>query len=100
MTKSAYAAQRSAVRADVYREDGGCCRRCGVPVKLHTDDPFRLANIHEHPSRARGGDPLNPKHTITLCTMCHSRITEQRVTMTINDPALGTRGPVTFTEGD
>ena len=59
-----------------YERDGGCCVRCGRPLKLKPSDEgadwWNVANINEVRPRSLGGDPLNPDEQTTLCAACHT----------------------------
>ena len=63
-------------REAVYKRDGGCCVRCGKPLKLNPSDEgadwYNVANINETRPRSLGGDPLNPDEQTTLCAGCHT----------------------------
>ena len=67
---------RKSCRAARYMKDGGCCVRCGTPLKLNPSDEgadwYTVANIHETRPRSLGGDPLNPDEQETLCAGCHT----------------------------
>ncbi len=76
--------------------DAECCRCCGKHLELYSDNPFQLAQIHEEPSRAQGGDPLDPKQTLTLCAVCHNLRTVNKLRLEIVDPIEGCRGEVRF----
>lgn len=71
-----WAKARAAARAERYRRDGGCCVRCGTPLKLNPRDEgadwYNVANINETRPRSLGGDPLNPDAQTTLCAKCHT----------------------------
>lgn len=61
----AWIEERRACRGVVMVRDRGRCRCCG---KFGTE-------VHEEPSRAHGGDPLNPDDCVLVCRECHRRIT-------------------------
>src|SRR5678809_537546 len=66
---------RDACRAFVYNRDGGCCVRCGKPLKLKLADAsgwWDVANINEKRPRSLGGDPTDPENCETLCAGCHT----------------------------
>jgi len=71
-----FAKARKVARAERYARDGGCCVRCGVPLKLNPLDEgadwFNVANINEKRPRSLGGNPLNPDEQNTLCAGCHT----------------------------
>ena len=72
----AWAKARKAARTTRYALDGGCCVRCGTPLKLHPSDEgadfFNVANINETRPRSLGGNPLDPDGQTTLCARCHT----------------------------
>lgn len=72
------ARRRTAVAAAEAR-DGHRCIAADLVVDVACDGPL---DGHEPPSRARGGDPLNPDHIVTLCAQhhgwCHSHPYEAR----------------------
>jgi len=96
MALSDYARRRSAHRALIWERDNRRCRCCGRGLSLSGESPFAIAQIHEEPSRAQGGNPLDPKQTITLCAVCHQQRTEHRIRLEIVDPELGCGGEVRF----
>jgi len=67
---------RKACREARYVLDGGCCVRCGVPLKLNPSDEgadwFNVANIHEKIPRSLGGSATDVANTETLCAGCHT----------------------------
>lgn len=71
-----FAKARQACRAARYAMDGGCCVRCGKPLKLNPSDEgadwFNVANINERVSRSRGGSAIDVENTNTLCADCHT----------------------------
>ena len=74
--KRQFAKARKSCRAARYAKDGGCCVRCGKPLKLNPSDEgadwYNVANINEKRPRSLGGDPLNPDGQNTLCAGCHT----------------------------
>jgi 5-methylcytosine-specific restriction endonuclease McrA len=68
--------ERAKCRETVYKRDGGCCVRCGTPLKLHPSDEgadwYNVANINEIRPRSLGGNPLDPDQCNTLCAECHT----------------------------
>jgi hypothetical protein len=74
--KRQHAKARKSCRAARYTRDGGCCVRCGKPLKLNPSDEgadwYNVANINEKRPRSLGGDPLDPKGQNTLCAKCHT----------------------------
>jgi len=74
--KRQFAKDRKACRAASYQRDGGCCVRCGTPLKLNLSDIgaywFNVANIHEKLPRSLGGSALDTDNTETLCAECHT----------------------------
>ncbi len=55
------------VRERAYRRDGGCCRVLGIPLKLHSDNPFLVAHAHHVIYRSAGGtDDLDNILTVSL----------------------------------
>jgi 5-methylcytosine-specific restriction endonuclease McrA len=73
--KRLWAKARAKAREIRWTRDGGCCVRCGKPVKLHWSEAewWNVANIHETRPRSLGGDPLNPDEQETLCADCHKK---------------------------
>ncbi len=68
-------ADRQACRKTVYERDGGCCVRCGKPLKLLPSEArheLEIANINEIVPRSLGGDPCDPANCNTLCSQCHT----------------------------
>lgn len=93
---------RSALRALVYRLDGGKCRRCGKRLKLHLKDcahAFQLAHINEFVKRSLGGDPREPTNCITLCADCHDLVDDHKLEIVAHDPVKLMRGTVDFIKG-
>lgn len=69
-------ARRKICRATVYARAFGCCERCQRPLVLLPENArhvFEIANIHEHPPRSLGGDPLNPDECLCLCAECSAK---------------------------
>lgn len=67
---------RAACRLKVYTDAGGCCERCGRPLKLNPNDEgateFNVANINEKVPRSLGGDALDHTNCSCLCAGCHT----------------------------
>lgn len=83
------------MRAECFVRDGGRCRRCQEPLELKSDDPMRLANIHEEPRRSLGGDATNRQQCLVVCAVCHDLITRHKVFLRVSE-AKGTDGHVVF----
>ena len=68
-----FARDRKACRAARYALDGGCCVRCGTPLKLtlQEGDWWNVANIHERHPRSLGGSAIDVANTETVCSACH-----------------------------
>lgn len=71
-----FSTERDRCREAVYERDGGCCVRCGKPLKLNPSDDgadwYNVANIHEKHLRSLGGSSIDPENCETLCSSCHT----------------------------
>jgi hypothetical protein len=74
----------------VIRLDGYRSRFSGAPLGPLT------CHVHEIPSRARGGDPLDPACCIALTPTEHPWFTRHYIEAVITDTRRGTRGPIRF----
>ena len=81
---------RKRVRLAVIARDLGRSRFSGDRVGRLT------AHIHEEPSRALGGDPLDPACCLTLTPIEHPYFTHHYVDAIIVDKERGTSGPVEY----
>jgi 5-methylcytosine-specific restriction endonuclease McrA len=61
------------IRSGVIERDGGRCRICGKDLSTV---PSWLTEVHHVRPKAEGGLDL-PSNLITLCVMCHKRITAE-----------------------
>ena len=68
----------AALRKQVYRRDGGCCRVCGQVVKLNTDNPLLLAHLHHVTFRSAGGADTTD-NTAIVCPRCHESVHQHRL---------------------
>lgn len=89
--RTGFRAKRKDIRFEVIMRDGRACRACGSGANLQ---------VHEEPPRSLGGDPLDPKHCLTLCAMCHRERTENRMRIYVLDLKKGTVAPVRFHQND
>lgn len=101
MLKAQYRVLRPEVRGDTWRRDGMRCRACQKLVMLHTDDPFKLANIHERHGghlRAEEAIDISLRSTITYCANCHQSIEQYKgLIERVLDEDAGYNGPVEYT---
>lgn len=84
------AQERKAVRLEVIRRDGNRSRFSGAPLGPLT------CHVHEIPSRALGGDPLDPACCIALTPKEHPYFTRHYIEAVITNKRRGTRGPIRF----
>jgi hypothetical protein len=73
------------IRKGVIERDGGRCRLCGKDL---SKVPSWLTEVHHVRPRSEGGTD-RPSNLITLCVMCHKRITADAILTS----APGTRSP-------
>lgn len=98
--KAQYRVLRPDVRHDTWIRDGQRCRACEALTYLHTDDPYKLANIHERRGgiyRAEEAIDVTLKSTITLCAECHPLIKAKKLFLDVTDETRGFNGPVHVT---
>ncbi|KKM90112.1 hypothetical protein LCGC14_1241950 [marine sediment metagenome] len=81
---------RKKVRLEVIRLDGNRSRFSGAPLGPLT------CHVHEIPSRALGGDPLDPACCIALTPREHPYFTRHYIEAVLTDKRRGTRGPIRF----
>lgn len=100
MLKAQYRTLRPDVRRDTWARDGMRCRACRKLVRLSTDDPFALANIHEMHGgvlRAEEAIDVTLKSTVTYCHACHMSIEQHKgLVERVMDATLGYNGPVEY----
>jgi 5-methylcytosine-specific restriction endonuclease McrA len=63
------------IRQGVIARDGGRCRLCGKDL---TVVPSWMTEVHHVRPKSAGGND-SPSNLLTLCTMCHRRITTDAV---------------------
>lgn len=101
MLKAQYKTLRPDVRRDTFMRDGMRCRACQMMVELHSDSPWRLANIHERTGghkRAEEAIDVSLRSTITYCKRCHESIEHHEgLIERVLDETLGYNGPVEYT---
>ncbi len=81
---------RSRVRLEVIRRQGNRSRFSGVLISPRT------CHVHEIPSRAQGGDPLDPACCIAITPTEHGYMTLGYVEAVLVDPRRGTLGRIDF----
>ncbi len=81
---------RARVRLEVIRRQGNRSRFTGEPIGPRT------CHVHEIPSRAQGGDPLDPAGCIAITPLEHNFFTLGYVEGVIVDKRQGTAGPIDF----
>ncbi len=82
--------ERKKVRLEVIRLDGNRSRFSGAPLGPLT------CHVHEIPSRAQGGDPLDPACCIAVTPKEHPYFTQHYIEAVITNKRRGTRGPIRF----
>jgi 5-methylcytosine-specific restriction endonuclease McrA len=70
------------IRKGVIARDEGKCRLCGKDL---SKVPSWLTEVHHIQPRKRGGDD-HPSNLLTLCTMCHKRVTIDALIAEGGDP--------------
>jgi len=61
------------IRGGVIERDGGVCRLCGKDL---SNVPSWLTEVHHIRPKCEGGTD-HPSNLVTLCVMCHRRITSE-----------------------
>jgi hypothetical protein len=90
---------RKVCRRIAYNRAKGCCQHCGTALVLlvkNAAHEFQIANIHEHPSRAKGGDPTDPDICVCVCHICHGKLTHNELDIEWKDPAEKAKGGAIF----
>lgn len=72
------------IRSGVIERDGGRCRLCGKDLSTV---PSWLTEVHHIRPRAEGGSD-HPSNLITLCVMCHKRITVEALLSDVMPPSI------------
>jgi hypothetical protein len=98
---------RQLARYEAFKHFGGCCWKCGVPLKLKVSEArheFEIAHAHELDARSlckQFSDPTNPRCIVILCFRCHQEATNgaPRLYIVAQNPTAGTFGPLTHYYG-
>jgi len=72
------------IRSGVIKRDGGKCRACGKDLSAV---PSWLTEVHHVRPKAEGGSD-HPSNLITLCVMCHKRITVETLLSGVIPPSI------------
>jgi 5-methylcytosine-specific restriction endonuclease McrA len=72
------------IRSGVIERDGGRCRLCGKDLSTV---PSWLTEVHHVRPKAEGGSD-HPSNLITLCVMCHKRITVEALLSGVIPPSM------------
>ncbi|MDD1748176.1 MAG: HNH endonuclease [Methanomassiliicoccales archaeon] len=72
------------IRSGVIERDGRRCRVCGKDLSAV---PSWLTEVHHVRPKAQGGSD-HPSNLITLCVMCHKRITVETLLSDVIQPSI------------
>jgi hypothetical protein len=72
------------IRSGVIERDGGRCQLCGKDLSTV---PSWLTEVHHVRPKAGGGSD-HPSNLITLCVMCHKRITVETMLPGLIPPSI------------
>lgn len=93
---------RSRFRAEIFRLDGGRCRKCQKKLWLQPSQApheFAIAHVHEWIKRSLGGDPLSKENCLVLCATCHDLVDDHKLEIAALDQERLMRGEVEFPKG-